>query len=81
MTIKITNILNAGLIGLTCLIISACGSKKIPADEAEVANTSDITRPPSIVKNRKPAESESNPNETISYDDWKRRRDAEIAGD
>lgn len=76
MTIKINNILKVSLI---CLALSACGGNKKPEAVVEAVNADDITRPPSVVKNRKPAESESNPEETISYEEWKRKRDAEIA--
>lgn len=75
MTITINDILKASFIGLTCLVLSACGGNKKPAAEAEIANTSDITRPPAVVKGRLPVEAESDPDETISYDEWKRKRD------
>ena len=60
--------------------VSACGSKKVAPTEAAIANSNDITRPPKIIKEQQPVETESNPNETISYDEWRRRRDAERAG-
>jgi hypothetical protein len=78
MTMKINNILKVSLIGLTCFVLSACGGNKKPAEEAAVANGSDITRPPSIVKDRLPSETVKNPDETISFDEWKKKRDAEL---
>lgn len=68
---------------LLCLLVaaflSACGAKKLAPEEATTANTKDITRPPTVVKTQAPVESESNPDETISYDEWRRRREAEKA--
>lgn len=81
MTITMNNILKVSLIGLTCLILSACGGNKKPAADVEIANASDITRPPAVVKDRLPVEAESDPDETISYDEWKRKRDEEATGD
>ena len=78
MMIKITN----SLPKLTVLILlaglmTACGPKRVAPEEAVVANTKDITRPPSVTKDRAPSETESNPDETISYDEWRRRREAQ----
>lgn len=81
MTIMINTILKVGLLALTCFTLSACGGNRKAASEADIANTSDITRPPLIAKNRLPEEAEKNPDETVSYDEWKRRRDAELAKD
>lgn len=79
MTLTINTILKVGLLAITCLTLSACGGNRKVASEADVANASDITRPPLIAKNRVPEETEKNPDETISYDEWKRRKDAELA--
>jgi len=65
------------VIALTGLV-TACGGKKPAPVDVDVANTKDITRPPSITLNRAPQETETNPDETISYDEWRRRREAEL---
>lgn len=81
MTNNTNTILKVSLIGLTCFVLSACGGSKKTAGETVVANGSDITRPPSIVKDRLPSETVKDPDETISFDEWKKRREAELAGE
>ena len=75
MTIKITRLTALLMI---CLSIAACGGKKqaAPAEEQPVA---DITRPPQMVK-EEPREvvEEGDPDETVSYEEWQRRRQAEL---
>ena len=81
MTNNTNTILKVSIIGLTCFVLSACGGNRKPAEDAVAANSPDITRPPSIVKNRLPSETVKNPDETISFDEWKKKRDAELAGE
>ena len=58
-----------------CLLLLACGGKKETISEEPIV---DITRPPQTVKDvAKPAQEETNPDETISYDEWRRRREQE----
>lgn len=60
---------------LTCLVLSACGGKKESVDGEPVT---DITRPPQTVKDAaEEVQQETNPDETISYDEWRRRRQQE----
>lgn len=59
------------------LALSACvGGKKATADEVaankDVASQ-DITRPPQTIVGRKEVE-EQNPEETISFDEWRKKR-------
>lgn len=63
---------------LAALLIAACGGKaaKQTAD-AEAKSTEDITRPPVFVKEVDKPAVESNPDETISYDEWRKRREDE----
>lgn len=77
MTIKKTRV---AILVFTCLLFSACGGKKETISEEPVV---DITRPPQTVKDAaKPAqEEETNPDETISYDEWRRRREQEAKGE
>lgn len=65
--------------------ISACGGNKKstskgntanPAKEI-AANTGDITRPPVVEKDVVTAESTSTDGGTISFDEWRKRRQAE----
>lgn len=79
---KMTNskktMLKIGLVALTCFTLSACGGKRAPVDAANAENTPDITRPPKVAKNEVPVEVEKNPDETVSYDEWKRQREAQL---
>ena len=76
MTIKMTRV---AVLVFTCLMFSACGGKKETISEEPVT---DITRPPQTVKDAaKPAQEETNPDETISYDEWRRRREREAKGE
>lgn len=59
---------------LAILLIAACGSKAAK-QPSEAKTTGDITRPPSFVKQTNEPEAESNPDETVSYDEWRKRRE------
>lgn len=81
MTIKMNNIIKISLIAASCLVLSACGGSKKTPVQVDAANSTDITRPPVIVKDEKAVEAEKNPEETISFDEWKKKRDAELTGE
>ena len=66
---------------LACFILSACGGKRAAVDQTAAENIPDITRPPKVAKHQAPVEVEKKPDETVSYDEWKRRRDAQLAND
>lgn len=55
------------------LALSACGggSKKVAAEPVEPGQ--DITRPPQTIVGREEVK-ERNPDETISFDEWRKRR-------
>lgn len=74
MTINSFKLIGAALL---CFTMTACaGSKKVAEPTEPVA---DITRPPQMVSNDpQVAVEESNPDETISYDEWRKRREAEL---
>ena len=72
-TIRVTTLLFA------CLVISACGGKKTITSEGPIT---DITRPPTTVKGvEEQNQEETNPDETVSYDEWRRRRQKEAERD
>jgi len=77
-----TSIANATILSaLTMLFVTGCGAigskQKTAAQEG-----GDITRPPSLVKGARKTQSESNPDETVSYDEWrKRRNNAPVSSD
>lgn len=57
--------------------ISACGGKKKASPETIAANANDITRPPVVEKDTAPVEQAAADGETVSFDEWRKRRDAE----
>lgn len=79
MTIKKNTIMKSLILILLCIATSACGGSKKSPDTTNVVKGSDITRPPVVVKNNRAIEAEKDPEETISFDEWKRQRDAEAA--
>ena len=56
-------------------LISACGGKKkaVSGD----ANVADITRPPTVEKDTTPVEEAFVEGETVSFDEWRKRREAQ----
>ena len=56
-----------------CSTIGKLGSKKAKADDTP---TVDITRPPVILVNTKDDAIERDPDETVSYDKWKKETEA-----
>lgn len=73
------------LINLTIIVfctasISACSSiGKLGAKKEKVDDTPtvDITRPPEMIVNTKDDAIEGNPDETVSYDEWKKQTQAQ----
>lgn len=57
--------------------IAACGGNKKAVSEAEVADVADITRPPVVDKDANPVEEAVAEGETVSFDEWRKRRQAE----
>lgn len=57
--------------------ISACGGNKKAASESSVVQTSDITRPPVVEKGVITADTASPEGEAVSFDEWRKRRDAQ----
>lgn len=66
---------------LMCSMVVACGGKAAKATENGLAQSgatkADITRPPQTIVGRKVVK-ESNPDETISYDEWRAKRLEEL---
>jgi len=74
-----TRVIPAAVSVFICLIVGACGGKKESVAEVPVE---DITRPPqTVLGGAKKVQEETNPDETISYDEWRRRREQEAEGD
>ena len=64
------------------LALTACGKKATVAEsDAQKAEGSapvaDITRPPKLVVDKTDEETELNPDETISFDKWKKQQTAD----
>jgi len=73
-------------LSLACILaLTACGKKATVAEgEAQQgkgaqgsAPVADITRPPELVVDKTKQESESNPDETISFDKWQKQQAAD----
>ena len=83
MTMTMNSISKLALLLFVSIAISACGgnkkttSKASGANKASVANTGDITRPPVVEKDVARAETAAADGETISFDEWRKRREAE----
>jgi len=71
MTIRMFNV--AFLI--IVLLLAGCGAKSVKKQANNSEPSSDITRPPEFVRQPKREQVENNPDETVSYDDWLKRRD------
>ncbi len=66
----------AALILLTVFLVSACGgNKKAPVENGQPV--ADITRPPETIVGREEVQ-ERNPEETVSFDEWRKRRVEEL---
>ncbi len=57
-----------------CSTIGKLGSKEAKADDAPVV---DITRPPEMIVNTKDDAVEGNPDETVSFDEWKKKTEGQ----
>lgn len=57
--------------------ISACGGKKKAASQVDDVNVADITRPPVVEKDVAPEEADVSDGETVSFDEWRKRREAQ----
>ena len=77
MTMNMNSISKLSLLLFVSLSISACGGNKKAASSEGVANENDITRPPVVEKDTAPVETAAADGETVSFDEWRRRREAE----
>lgn len=75
---------------LVAILVAGCAGKRAAKAEAESAQSGsqktmpqDMTRPPTTIGAERKIVVESNPDETISFEEWKRRQavDAEDRGD
>jgi len=76
MIISMNSFNKLALLLLLSASISACGGNKKPEAQASVDTADDITRPPVIEKGTAPVEEAAAEGETVSFDEWRRRRDA-----
>lgn len=70
------------VVAISVLLLSSCGGKKNVVQEDDVekqqtAVTSDVTTPPNSLENSVEAIEESNPDETISFEEWKQKKSRE----
>jgi len=64
---------------LAVTLLTACAGKKTTTEATQTKETvADITRPPQTVKREREVVEETNPDETISFDEWRKRRQAEL---
>ncbi len=68
------SISKVGLLLTLSVLLSACGGGK---KEVAAEPTNDITRPPLVEKVSAPQEEAVAEGETISFDEWRKRREAE----
>jgi len=78
MNITMNSISKLALLLFISVSISACGGIKKAASTDNVANTEDITRPPVVEKDTTPVETAVADGETVSFDEWRKRRQAEL---
>jgi len=76
MTINMNSISKIALLLLLSFSISACGGKK-KAVSSEVVDTNDITRPPTVEIGSTPVDEAVAEGETVSFDEWRKRREAQ----
>lgn len=66
--------------GWLALSLSACTGKKVSAEDASASEPeagkvqADITRPPTTIGAQREVVVETNPNETISFEEWQRQQ-------
>lgn len=70
------------VVAISALLLSSCAGKKNVVQENDVekqqtAVAGDVTTPPNSLENSVEAIEESNPDETVSYEQWKRKQEAE----
>lgn len=70
------------VVAISALLLSSCAGKKNVVQEDDVekqqtAVTSDVTTPPNSLENSVEAIEESNPDETISFEEWKQKKSRE----
>lgn len=66
--------LKSAFVVICVAMIAACGGKKAANSEVVAAPKGDITRPPKVAKTDEVVAEELNPNETISFDEWRRKK-------
>ena len=74
MTMNNNSISKVGLLLTLSVLLSACGGGK---KEVAAEPTNDITRPPLVETVSAPQEEAVAEGETISFDEWRKRREAE----
>lgn len=77
MTMKMNSISKLALLLFLSISISACGGNKKAAPQASATNVDDITLPPVIEKDSAPEEAAAVDGETVSFDEWRKRREAQ----
>ncbi|MFT6406735.1 MAG: hypothetical protein ACJAQ6_000145 [Arenicella sp.] len=77
MTNTMNSISKLALLLIVSFSISACGGNKKAASQSTVIDTGDITRPPVVEKDINTADTTSPEGETVSFDEWRKRREAE----
>ncbi len=65
------------IIAVCIFSISACAGKNKAKETAGAEPTIDMTRPPVTIKGVSATEDESNPDETVSYEKWKKDREGD----
>lgn len=73
----INSISKVTLLLFLSISISACGGNKKASSQTTATDTSDITLPPVVEKDTAPVEAAVPEGETISFDEWRKRREAE----
>lgn len=74
---KMNSISKLALLLFLSISISACGGNKKAAPQDGAENVADITLPPVVEKDVAPAEATVADGETVSFDEWRKRREAQ----
>ena len=74
---NMNSISKLALLLLLSISISACGGNKKTESQVSTSKTTDITRPPVVEKELVSAEQATADGETVSFDQWRKRREAE----
>jgi len=76
MKMKLQNIILLTL----ALSLTACGTKLVKSSQSGVKEQEDITRPPAIAASTaQDSRVRSNPDETVSFEEWSRKNDSTVA--